>query len=91
MLAGPRVPRGSKPVEPVYSSEELLRAQCALRSAMGLDADAFPERAFIGMLGGEIEQLRKVGKSGAEIGELISSAIGRPLSQAAIVLPQTPT
>jgi CheY-like chemotaxis protein len=87
LLAAPRVPRGSKAVEPTYSSEEVLRAQCALRSAMGIDGETFPERAFIGMLGGEIEQLRKVGKSGAEIGELISSAIGRPLSPAAVVLP----
>ena len=84
LLAAPRVPRGSEPVEPVYSSEEVLRAQCALRSAMGLGAATFPERAFIGMLGDEIEQLRKVGKSEAEIGELISSAIGRPLSPAAV-------
>ena len=84
LLAAPRVPRGSEPVEPVYSSEEVLRAQCALRSAMGLGAETFPERAFIGMLGDEIEQLRKVGKSEAEIGELISSAIGRPLSKAAV-------
>jgi hypothetical protein len=84
LLAAPRVPRGSQPVEPVYSSEEVLRAQCALRSAMGLGAESFPERAFIGMLGDEIEQLRKVGKSEAEIGELISSAIGRPLSPAAV-------
>jgi DNA-binding NarL/FixJ family response regulator len=84
LLAGPRVPRGSKVVEPVYSSEEVVRAQCALRSAMGLDGGSFPERAFIGMLEGEIEQLQKVGKSNAEIGELISGAIGRQLSPAAI-------
>lgn len=85
LLASPRAPRGSEPAEPTYSSEEVLRAQCALRSAMGLDGDSFPERAFMGMLGGEIEQLRKVGKSDAEIGELISGAIGRPLSPAAVV------
>ncbi len=84
LLSGPRVPRDSKPVEPMYSREEVLRAQCALRSAIGLDAETFPEGAFIGMLDGEIEQLRKVGKSGDEIGALISSAIGRPLSAAAV-------
>ena len=85
LLAAPRGPRGSKVAEDVYSSEDVLRAQCALRSAMGLDGESFPERAFIGLLGGEIEQLQKVGKSSAEIGELISGAIGRPLSPAAIV------
>jgi CheY-like chemotaxis protein len=85
LLAAPRVPRGTRPLEPMYSPEEVLRAQCALRTAIGLDAETFPERAFIGMLEGEIEQLRKIGKSGAEIGELISRAIGRPLSPAAVV------
>jgi len=84
LLAAPRVARGSEPAEPTYSSEEVLRAQRALRSAMGLDGDTFPETAFIALLGGEIRQLREVGKSDAEIGELISGAIGRPLSPAAV-------
>ncbi|HEX2539896.1 MAG TPA: response regulator [Caldimonas sp.] len=84
LLAAPRVPHGSEPVEPMYSPEEVLRAQCALRSAIGLGAETFPERAFIGMLGGEIEQLRKIGKSAPEIEELISTAIGRPLSPTAV-------
>jgi CheY-like chemotaxis protein len=87
LLASPRVPRaprGSAPPEPTYSPEEVLRAQCALRGAIGLDAGAFPERAFIGLLGDEIAQLRKIGKSDAEIEALISGATGRPLSPAAV-------
>jgi CheY-like chemotaxis protein len=84
LLAAPRVPRGSERIEPTYSPEEVLRAQSALRSAIGLGDQAFPEHTFIDMLGGEIEQLRKIGKSGDEIEALISSAIGRPLSPAAV-------
>jgi hypothetical protein len=55
-----------------------------LRAAIGLGDPAFPERTFVQMLGGEIEQLRKIGKSVDEIEALISSAIGRPLSPAAV-------
>jgi CheY-like chemotaxis protein len=85
LLAAPRLPHGAPAAEPTYSSEDVLRAQCALRGAIGLGGETFPEPAFIGMLGGEIDQLRKVGKSGAEIQALISGAIGRPLSPAAVV------
>ncbi len=84
LLSAPRVPRGSEPAEAMYSGEEVLRAQQALRSAIGLGPEAFPEHAFIGLLDGEIEQLRKIGKTGAEIEALISDAIGRPLSLPAV-------
>ena len=83
LLSAPRVPRGSEPAEPVYSREEVLRAQQALRSAIGLGPESFPEHTVVGLLDGEIEQLRKIGKTAAEIEALISDAIGRPLSLAA--------
>ena len=84
LLSAPRVPRGSAPAEPTYSGEEVQRAQQALRSAIGLGPEAIPEHAFIGLLDGEIEQLRKIGKTAAEIEALISDAIGRPLSLPAV-------
>ena len=84
LLSAPRVPRGSERIEPMYSPEEVLRAQCALRSAIGLGDQTFPEHTFIDMLGGEIEQLRKIGKTSDEIEALISGAIGRPLTPAAV-------
>jgi len=84
LLLVPRAPRRVPAAEPTYSAEDILRAQRALRSAIGLGAEAFPEPAFLGKLGGEIDQLRKIGKSGAEIEALISGAIGRPLSTAVV-------
>ncbi len=62
-----------------FSSEELLRAQQALRSEMGLGADALPGATFIAMLADEIDQLRRIEKTDVEIAALIGNAIDRDI------------
>ncbi len=53
-----------------YPLEEPLKAQKALRDAANLGDEAFPIRAFVGMISDEVEALRKMGKSDDEIARL---------------------
>ena len=55
----------------MYSVDEAIKAQKALRSAAGLGSEQFPVQAFVGMISDEIETLRKLGKTDTEIAELI--------------------
>ncbi|CAN5538543.1 hypothetical protein BH10ACI4_BH10ACI4_23960 [soil metagenome] len=55
----------------MYSVDEAIKAQKALRSAAGLGPEQFPVQAFVGMISDEIETLRKLGKTDTEIAELI--------------------
>ena len=56
----------------MYSVEEAVKAQKALRTAAGLGPEEFPVQAFVGMISDEIESLRTRGKSDAEIARIIS-------------------
>lgn len=60
-----------------YPVEEAIRAQKALRDAVGLAPEQFPIEAFVGMISDEVELLRRAGRSDEEIAGLIeaSSAI----------------
>ena len=60
-----------------YPIEEALKAQNALRAAAGLEPELFPVRAFVGMIGDEVQRLREQGRNDEEIAALIrrSSAI----------------
>lgn len=57
--------------EKVYSLEEALKAQSALRALGGLAPEEFPVAAFVGMVSDEIEHLRKLGHSDEEIAGVI--------------------
>lgn len=59
--------------EKVYSLEEALRAQKALRTLGGLGPEQFPIQAFVGMISDEIEHLRKLGHSDEEIAKVIGA------------------
>ncbi len=58
----------------MYSVEEAIQAQKALREAAGLGVEMFPVQAFVGMISDEIEELRKQGKSDDAIAGLIESS-----------------
>lgn len=68
--------------EQVFTFDELMRAQQALRKEMGVASDDLPTAAFVAMLAEEIDQLHRVGKSDADIAALIGSAIDRDVAAA---------
>lgn len=70
--------------EDVFSAEEAVVVQKAMRRQLGLDDERFPLPAFIGMISDEIEQFRQAGRTDAEIAELILSVSGRSVSPADI-------
>jgi hypothetical protein len=59
------------PDEIAYPLTEALRAQQGLRGVANLPPERFPLQAFVGMISDEIETLRELGKSDAEIASLI--------------------
>ena len=63
-----------------YTMTEAIHAQQALRDAMSLGPETVTEDALVGMLGDEIDQLRRLGENDAQILRRIGDAIGRPLS-----------
>lgn len=78
LLAQPAEQRGNRaPAAASFSSEDVAKAQAALRTAMGLGPEAFAMPAFLGMLGDEIGQLRRIGKSDADIAALLGETLGR--------------
>ena len=87
LLAQPKVPggrRNAKAAEASFSAEDVVRAQQGLRASMGLGPEAFALGPFIALLGGEIDQLRKIGRTDDEIAALLSSTLGRPIPNEAI-------
>ena len=56
-----------------YPVEEAVQAQKALRTLGGLEPEAFPIQAFVGMISDEIEHLRKLGHSDEEIAKVIAT------------------
>jgi DNA-binding LytR/AlgR family response regulator len=78
----PRSPRAQRAVEPVderYTMTEAICAQQALREVMALGPELLSIDALIGMLGDEIDQLRRLGETDAQIARRIEEALGRPL------------
>ena len=65
-----------------YSSDDLLHAREALRDALGLGPEVFETAGFIAKLDDEISQLRRVGRSDADIAALIAKAIDRDFTPA---------
>ncbi|MDQ6685969.1 MAG: response regulator [Pseudomonadota bacterium] len=86
LIAEPKAERAKRATldAQTYSAEEAMLAQRALRESMSLGPEVFSTAALVGMLGDEIEQLRRVGTSDAEIAALISAATGREFSAASL-------
>lgn len=55
------------------SLDAALKAQKALRNAAKLGEETFPLEAFVGMISDEIEQLRRLGHSDAQIASIIQN------------------
>ncbi len=80
LLAQPAGQRGDPaPAAASFSAEDVAKAQAALRTAMGLGPESFALQAFVGLLGDEIGQLRRIGRSDADIAALLGDTLGRPV------------
>ena len=55
----------------VYSVEEAIEAQRALRKMAGMPPEMFPVQAFVGMISDEIQSLRERGHTDEEIAAAI--------------------
>lgn len=78
----PRAPRAERAMtgeSEKFTTAEAMLAQQGLRQAMELGPETMSTEALIGMLGDEIDQLRRLGKSDSEIAGLIGAAIGRDI------------
>jgi hypothetical protein len=58
----------------MYSLDEALKAQNALRDLAGLGPEMFPLQAFVGMISDEIQSLRKRGQSDDQIASIIRNS-----------------
>ena len=77
--AAPRAVRARAGHVDVYTMSEAVTAQQALRDAMELGPETVTLAAMIGMLGEEIDQLRRLGEDDAQILRRIGEAVGRPI------------
>jgi DNA-binding response OmpR family regulator len=85
LLAQPRpVRRGAAAQAEAFSSDDAEKARSALRAGMGLGPLSLSLAALVDMLGEEIGQLRRLGRSDIEIAALMSTALGRPVAPAAL-------
>jgi len=71
--------RGHPLHDDAFTMTEAIHAQQALRDAMSLGQETMTLAALIGMLGDEIDQLRRLGEDDAQIMRRIGDALGRPL------------
>jgi len=76
----PRVRRVAAAQDQTFSAEEVVQARRALQTAMGLSDEDVSTQAFIALLAEEIEQLRRVGRTDAEIAAMIGAAIDRDIA-----------
>jgi CheY-like chemotaxis protein len=80
----PRIERKVKSGDQFFTMTEAIRAQQALRDAMRLGPELLSGEALIGMLGDEIDQLRRLGESDSDIAKRIADATGKPLPPSAL-------
>ena len=69
---------------PTFTLEEAVRAQRALRAAIGLDDERFPVPAFVEMISDEIEQARAAGRSDADVAAIVADVTGHSIDPADI-------
>lgn len=84
LLAQPKVARQAAAAAPseadsVFSTEDVALARRALRESMGLGEEALTQAAFLALLDDEIQQLRKIGKSDAQIAADIGAVVKKPV------------
>ena len=94
LLAKPKAPRAERRAvlaEASFTADEAMQAQRALRNAISIGPETLPLQAFVAVLGIEIEQLRHLGKSDADIAALIAAAIGKAFSSELVGLHRAPT
>ncbi len=63
-----------------YTAGDAVTANSVLRAALGLPPERFGTAQFVGMISDEIEQLRRAGKSDAQIAQLLSDGGGIDVS-----------
>ena len=64
----------------MFTLDQAMKAQAALRKASGLPEESFPVQAFVGMISDEIEALRKNGKSDEDIAQMVRDSSGAELT-----------
>ena len=67
-----------------YTAGDAATANTVLRAALGLAPERFGTEQFVGMISDEIDQLRRAGKTDAEIAQLLKQGGGLDVSAAAI-------
>lgn len=70
--------------QPTFSIDEAIKAQRALRQALGLGDERFEVSEFVEMISDEIEQMRNDGKSSADIVAVVADATGHRIDPADI-------
>lgn len=70
--------------QPTFSIDEAIRAQRALRQALGLGDERFEVSELVEMISDEIEQMKDDGKSSADIVAVIAEATGHCIDPANI-------
>ncbi len=87
LLAQPKPPggrHGARADAAGFSAEDVVAAQKALRLSLGLAPSTLDAPAFLDALHDEIDQLRRLGRSDAEIAEMLSAAVGRTIGADAV-------
>lgn len=65
---------------PMFNLDEAIRAQRALRDALGLKEEMFPVEAFVEMISDEIEQMRAAGRSDSDIVAIVAQTTGQQMT-----------
>ena len=86
LLEEGELPRSSRLAQSAqtFTTDDALRAQQALRAAMGLGPETMSTQALVGMLADELDQLRKLGRTDVELARLLTDAIGKDFPIAAL-------
>ncbi len=67
-----------------YTAGDAATANSVLRAALGLAPEQFGTEQFVGMISDEVEQLRRAGKSDADIAHILRDHGGIAVSADAI-------
>ena len=67
-----------------FTAEELLQVRQALRASMGLGPESYSTQRFLAMLGDEIGQLNRIGRTNVEIAGLIGTTVGKDIATAMV-------
>lgn len=70
--------------QPTFSIDEAIKAQRALRQALGLGDERFEVSEFVEMISDEIEQMKNDGKSSDDIVAVVAEATGHRMDPADI-------